>query len=24
MNGDLLIFAHEFLLKEHESHRWMS
>jgi len=24
MNGDLLMFALEFLLKEQESHKWMS
>jgi len=24
MNGDLPMFALEFLLKEQESHRWMS
>jgi len=24
MNGDLLMFALEFLLKEHESHKWIS
>jgi len=24
MNGDLLMFALEFLLKEQESHKWIS
>jgi len=24
MNVDLLMFAHEFLLKEQESHKWTS